>query len=287
MRPLKRRIQRRPRRVKKMQIDLWVLWLVGELLIATTAVAVWLSLNKRRTSRQERQAAQALVERIKEEQPQRREETRKILVHRFGLPEAGVEQVVTHIDREEKRFLQTMLNAFLERDPAALEGLNIAFEAAVGTYRELQLQAQAQGKVEGDPDEIRRLKEEKNHLAEELRITMETMGRMLNEYASMYTGGAGDPEEIKKVRDLLKKQGHPVPEEFEVPPQEEVESVEGAEVDSEEAVTVEPPDDEEPGSEPVMPEKKQSVVEEITLEDPVGTEDEEGSQEEEPPQRAD
>jgi hypothetical protein len=264
-----------------MQVDLWVLWFLGELLIATTAVAAWLSLNKRRVSRQERQAAQALVDRIKEEQPQRREETRKILVHRFGLPEAGVEQIVTHIDREEKRFLQTMLNAFLERDPAALEGLNIAFEAAVGTYRELQLQAKAQGQVEGDPNEIRRLKEEKNHLAEELRITMETMGRMLNEYASMYTGGAGDPEEIKKVRDLLKKQGHPVPEEFEVPPPEETEPVE------EEAAAVEPPDDEEPEFDPVMPEKKQSVVEEITLKDSVGMEDEEGSQEEEPPQRSD
>ncbi len=271
-----------------MQVDLWVLLLLCELLLATSAVAVWLSLRGRRIARQERQAAQALVERLKEEQPQRREETRKILVHRFGMPEEGVEQAVTHIDREEKRFLQTMLNAFLERDPAALEGLNIAFEAAVGTYRELQLQVKAQGQEAGDPNEIRRLKEEKNHLAEELRITMETMGRMLNEYASMYTGGAGDPEEIKKVRDLLKKQGHPVPEEFQVPPPEEMEADDEAVRDT----TAESPDIEEPVSDFTMPEKKQSVVEEITLEDSTGSPedelaDEEGSQEEESPQKPD
>lgn len=269
-----------------MQVDLWVVLLLGELLIATTAVAVWLLLHRRRITRQERQAAHTLVERIKEEQNQRREETRKILVHRFGLPEAGVEQVVTHIDREEKRFLQTMLNAFLERDPTALDGLNIAFEAAVGTYRELQPPLKAQGHAEGDLDEIRRLKEEKNHLAEELRITMETMGRMLNEYASMYTGGAGDPEEIQKVRDLLKKQGHPVPEEFEVPEPEEVEPIEEAGSDSEVAAASEPPDTEEPVSDSAVPEKQESVVEEITLEDSIGSPEDEFA-EQEPPQKSD
>jgi hypothetical protein len=40
-----------------------------------------------------------------------------------------------------------------------------------------------------DDEEVAKLKEENERLSEELRVTMDTMGRMLNEYSTMFSGG--------------------------------------------------------------------------------------------------
>ena len=47
---------------------------------------------------------------------------------------------------------------------------------------------------------MQRLKEENERLSDELRVTMDTMGRMLNEYSSMFAGGSGDNYEKARVQ---------------------------------------------------------------------------------------
>ncbi len=191
-----------------MQIDPLLFLIMTELLLATAAVSivlavVWVSRRKR-----DRKAAATLVERIKEDQERRKQETQNILLNKFRFASEQADELATLIDHEEKRFYQVLINTYLRRDAAGFENMAVEYENAVNPYRVLEPPVQSEGGAgqAGDIDEsaeISRLKEENKRLSEEVRITMETMGRMLNEYSAMFAGGGGDELDREKIRSMF------------------------------------------------------------------------------------
>ncbi|OOZ37490.1 hypothetical protein [Solemya velesiana gill symbiont] len=192
-----------------------LLLFMGELLFVTTVgmvVMVVLSILKKR---RDRDAARKLIERIKSDEERRKGETREILNEKYGITDEPLESSTVMIDHAEKFLYQTIINAYLNRDADAFENFAVDFESSVAPYRDLAIPeagvtvvhkesqtARVQEIEVDESDELKVLREENARLSEELRITMDTMSRMLNEYASMYGGGTGadlDKEKMLKM----------------------------------------------------------------------------------------
>jgi hypothetical protein len=207
-----------------MQIDPFLFLLILELLLVTTVVAITVVAVTLSRKRKDKQAALTLVGRIKEDLPRRKDETTGVLVSRYGLDEGSAKELSTQIDRGERYFYQTMVNTYLKRDRQVLENLNVEFESSVEPYRNLTLKGLARvveeapepapeapsaavaGDGGGDSAECERLKIENSRLSQELRITMETMGRMLNEYSNMFGGGSDfDHDGQKQLIDMFEE----------------------------------------------------------------------------------
>ena len=192
-----------------MRLDPLVLWSLAELLLISLVAAVVLALRAFLQRRRDRSAALALVGQIRSDEERRRQETRELLGGRYGIPDDLLDDLVDAICREEKRFYQTLINLYLMRDSVALQGLNLAFEGAVAPYRDLPVNATPEGAEQAgdsvapvaqvDDAELQRLQDENARLSEELRITMDTMGRMLSEYSSMFAGGEGEELDKEKM----------------------------------------------------------------------------------------
>ncbi len=197
------------------QINSILLLLFGELLLVTTVISIVLSVITIAGKRRDHAAARKLISRIKEDESRRKEETRKIIEERYGIQDENLKDLLSRIDLEEKRFYQNLISLYLKRDATALETLNVTFEGATEPYRSLEspittnaeetdvaVTGDAAATEGGDEAEIDRLLDENHRLAEELKKTMETMGRMLKEYSAMYDGESNTPD-TKQMAALL------------------------------------------------------------------------------------
>lgn len=195
------------------EIGLLPLLALVELTLLGIVVAVGLGVYMLAVRSRARAGAQALVKRVKEDAERREQETRKLLSERFALQGEDLENLVSRIGREEKLFYQNQITTFLRRDGEAFANLLVDTEALVQPYRELPEQSAApaadavtpeQGAGGADPAELGRLQDENKRLSDELRITMETMGRMLNEYSSMFAGGAAAGMDKEKMMEMFR-----------------------------------------------------------------------------------
>lgn len=216
-----------------MEIDSFLFLLLVELLLVTSTVAITVVVVSMSRKQKDKRAVRSLVYRIKEDRSRRKDETRDLLVSRYGLDEDVAKELSTQIDRGERYFYQTMINTYMHRDHLLLENLNVEFESSVEPYRTLEVKGLARvmeveseseaeelpaagGEAGGDSAECERLRVENARLSQELRITMETMGRMLNEYSNMFGGGADSDaagqrqllEMFEEMRDGLEQAGH-------------------------------------------------------------------------------
>ena len=200
-----------------MQLDPLLLWFLGELLLVSLVSATVLGVRGVLGRRRDRAAARSLIEQIKETVDDRAQETREILTQRYGIAGDSLEELVSAISREEKRFYQTLIDLYLKRDAEALQSLHLAFGVAVAPYRSLPI-AQSQGATGSEADdvataadddaaELGRLRDENERLSEELRITMDTMGRMLSEYSSMFAGGEDGELDKEKMIAMFQSEG--------------------------------------------------------------------------------
>ncbi|MCW8889060.1 MAG: hypothetical protein OQL20_00185, partial [Sedimenticola sp.] len=193
-----------------------LLLVLGELFFISVIVAllfVYLAFSKRQ---RDRAAVKQLVARIKEDSDRREQETRKVMGERFGLEGAVLEEAVKKIIREEKKFYQVLIDVFLKRNTEAVPNLSVDYEGSVETYRTLEIPRSGSAVIADsagdgvDPEEIMLLKEENQRLADELQVTMDTMGRMLSEYSLMFAGGSEDELDKDKMREMLAAEA-PVP----------------------------------------------------------------------------
>lgn len=192
------------------QINSMLLLVLGELLLVTAVVSVVMVVVLMLRKRRDHSAVLALVGKIKEDEKRRLDETNKIMGHHYGLEGEALETIVKKIAREEKLFYQTLINLYLKRDSGVLKNLNVQFEGAVEPYRSLKLLKAEASDATSEMDaessaEIERLKTENGRLSEELRITMDTMGRMLTEYSSMFAGGSGEELDKEKMTEMFKE----------------------------------------------------------------------------------
>lgn len=181
-----------------------------ELLVVTTVVSIVLVTLNFMRKRRDRAAASRLIQKIKEDVARRKEETKKLMQHKFGFEQDVAEEIAIKSGREERKFYQNVINCYLRREAMSFENLNIDFEGAVDPYRTLEppgLGGESAGDVElvNESEEIRRLKIENQRLSDEVGVTMQTMSRMLDEYSSMFAGGTTD--DLDKEKMLKQLQG--------------------------------------------------------------------------------
>jgi hypothetical protein len=191
----------------------------------------------------DRKAAAVIIQKIKEDEARRTAETKKILLHKFGFEDGDAEKLAVRTDRAERVLYQSIINMYLQRDTNALEGLNITFETAVEPYRTLEPPGGGTaGRAVDESQELTKLREENKRLSEEIGVTMQTMGRMLSEYSTMFA------EKAKEQESELQQQAEAEePEETQEEPavdegEDRVEESEQTEVGEEEISDNEQPD---------------------------------------------
>ncbi|HHH38460.1 MAG TPA: hypothetical protein ENK50_02645 [Sedimenticola sp.] len=197
-----------------MQLSSLTLMTLGELLLVTSVATLLMLILAVVRKRRDRSAAGDLITRIKADETRRESETRAFLEQNLGIGGEALEPLVKRIGREEKRFYQTLINLYLKRDAGALANLQEAYEEATAPYRSLDIEKGTDGgdivPATLDPAageeaaEVARLREQNEQLSEELRITMDTMGRMLSEYSSMYAGGEGEGLDKEKMLEMFR-----------------------------------------------------------------------------------
>ncbi|MFM1892016.1 MAG: hypothetical protein RLZ44_1093, partial [Pseudomonadota bacterium] len=173
--------------------SLWAAAVGVELLVllcGVLAIAWW---RNQRLRLRDRQAVQSLVAKLRKGRPEREAAIRSFLSERFGLADQALEGAAVPIAKEELRLYQTFANLYLTRDAGAVAGFDLALEAAVAPYWQLQggVAAEITAEVEpADNPELEHLRDENRRLSEELQITMNTMSRMLAEYSGMFRASA-------------------------------------------------------------------------------------------------
>lgn len=184
-----------------------LLLVLGELLLLSVLYAVSVQFTALAKRRRDRAAIRQLIVRIREDSGRRESETRKILEERFGLSGDNLEATVHRIAREEKLFYQTLIDVYLRRDTEALPNLSVDYEGSVDAYRTMTLPKPADAGVAGDEtddrsEELILLKTENQRLAEELQLTMDTMGNMLSEYTQMFAADADLSLDREKMQEI-------------------------------------------------------------------------------------
>ncbi|MCG8087766.1 MAG: hypothetical protein JAZ13_18885 [Candidatus Thiodiazotropha taylori] len=148
-----------------------------------------------------RKAAHHLAERVQSDKEKRSERLKKLLEEQYQLQSPQLDQTLHGIVQTEMTLYQNMLNGFLKDDQVYLQQIDVDVENLVLAYQALAGNVSgAGGSDDVSSDEVEALKAENERLAEELKVTMDTMGRMLNEYSTMFADGdSGFPAEATAV----------------------------------------------------------------------------------------
>ncbi|MCG8073095.1 MAG: hypothetical protein N0C86_14055 [Candidatus Thiodiazotropha taylori] len=148
-----------------------------------------------------RKAAHHLAERVQADKEKRTERLKKLLAEQYQLQSPQLDQTLHGIVQTEMTLYQNMLNGFLKDDQVYLQQIDVDVENLVLAYQALAGNVSgAGGSDDVSSDEVEALKAENERLAEELKVTMDTMGRMLNEYSTMFADGdSGFPAEATAV----------------------------------------------------------------------------------------
>jgi hypothetical protein len=157
------------------------------LLVLSGLLVLFTILRKQRI----RKAASHLAERVQADKEKRSERLKKLLEEHYQLQSPKLDQTLHGIVQTEMTLYQNMLNGFLKDDQVSLQQIDVDVENLVLSYQALAGDVTVtEGSGGGaDSDEVEALKAENERLAEELKVTMDTMGRMLNEYSTMFADG--------------------------------------------------------------------------------------------------
>ncbi|MCG8038480.1 MAG: hypothetical protein JAZ19_15735, partial [Candidatus Thiodiazotropha taylori] len=141
------------------------------------------------------------AERVQADKEKRSERLKKLLAEQYQLQSPQLDQTLHGIVQTEMTLYQNMLNGFLKDDQVYLQQIDVDVENLVLAYQALAGNVSgAVGSDDVSSDEVEALKAENERLAEELKVTMDTMGRMLNEYSTMFADGdSGFPVEATAV----------------------------------------------------------------------------------------
>jgi hypothetical protein len=185
-----------------MEISLIALIIWGELTFLMAGGLALLLINRMVAQGKGKKSVKQLMEKIKADREARIIEIRKGLAA-YGLEEDVLEAKVTEIDKRERKFYQRIATMYQKRSDAMLATLNVALEGTTKPYYELDLKLEAAAEEPAeeqhtgiDTAEMEALKKKNEELQNELAVTMETIGRMLSEYSSMF--GSEEAEGLDK-----------------------------------------------------------------------------------------
>lgn len=176
-----------------MELSILALIVWGEITFLLAGGLILLLLNNVIKQRKGRQSINGLFEKLKTDRTGRLEQIRSGLSE-YGLQGDALEEKVKEIDLQERKLYQRIATMYKNRSDGMLSRINIAMEAATRPYYELGIKLSAadsqdvteDGAADIDNAEIEKLREENKHLQDELSVTMDTIGRMLSEYSSMF-----------------------------------------------------------------------------------------------------
>ncbi len=177
-----------------MQISTFWLFIIAELFLALSIAVSILLYGRISQKRKDRKAAMHLVGFIKENDAKRQEEIESFLSSKFSLDGEKLGQARHGLSQAEKRLYQRIVNMYIKRDEVALKEMHIDVEGITESLYQLDAGASAAagsssaGSENGGDANSNALRAENDALKAELQITMETMSRMLSEYASMFGG---------------------------------------------------------------------------------------------------
>ena len=173
--------------------------IIAEVMIGLVVLSGLLLLFTLLRKQRIRKAASHLAERVQADKEKRSERLKKLLEDKYQLQSPQLDQTLHGIVQTEMTLYQNMLNGFLKDDQVYLQQIDVDVENLVLAYQALAGHASEVGAGGSDgvsSDEVEELKAENERLAEELKVTMDTMGRMLNEYSTMFAeGDSGFPAE--------------------------------------------------------------------------------------------
>lgn len=182
------------------EIMVWMLAaLGGELLLMLLALLAFSWFRNRAAGRRDGKAIQVLVSRIKNAKNDRAAAIGRYLKDQMGMSGDALDQAKSAMLRAELVLLQRFAGIYRKRDAGAAAQFDIDLAAVFAPYHELRGGGDAVAAEQGavDMSEIEALRSENKRLSDELSVTMGTMSRMLNEYSTMFAGGApGDPVPI-------------------------------------------------------------------------------------------
>ena len=162
--------------------------LAGETLLLVFVALVVSWVRNRAARRRDRKAMQALVARVKQAKPEREALIGQFLSEQMGLAGEVLGHARVTMLRAELGLLQRFAYLYSKRDAAKASHFDSDLEVAIQPYHALAIAGDAPAEGEVDDSELERLQTENARLSEELRVTMETMSRMLSEYSTLFVG---------------------------------------------------------------------------------------------------
>ena len=209
--------------------------IVAEILVALLVVSGLLVFFALMRKGRIRKAARHLAERVQNDKPQRSERLKRLLAEHYGYAGSELEQTLRNLLQSEMQLYQNIINGALKDDQLFVQQVDVDVENLVLAYQGLQARQAvpaAPAVSDEEASEMQRLQEENERLSDELRVTMDTMGRMLNEYSTMFAGGMGDLTEMEIPKSSPSEQTMLQDEEFglgtediEIPPYQGDESI--------------------------------------------------------------
>jgi hypothetical protein len=176
-----------------MQVNTTLFWGLLELLLLMLVIVLVMIFLAYQAKQKDKQAAKALVTYLKESGDGRKKRLKEVFAGRYGYEGEALKKIVRGVSKRETLFYQHLLKVYLNRSGRQLVKIPMALEDTVSPYLELDLPKAAVAEATESP-EFEKLKKENHELSEELRVTMDTMGRMLEEYSGMFAA-AGPPSE--------------------------------------------------------------------------------------------
>lgn len=204
----------------------WIALAAGEFLLIIFLALLVSWVRHRAMKRRDQKAIKELVAYYRGRKDERLGEISEFLGEKYAME--GDEQGYTArtLYKAEAGLIQSFARTYLNRDAKSALRFHKPVQEGFGEYWKLEtgaekgepsatedlaeLEAEAAAAAEqaaeegGDAVELDRLRKENQSLSDELRLTMETMGRMLNEYSSVFSKDAdlGDIQVIGGEADL-------------------------------------------------------------------------------------
>lgn len=183
--------------------------LVEGFIVLLVALLVILYLAYKKKTK-DRIAIKKLIDQLKQQSRIRMEETGSFLSEKYRFEGNELEKAIKSIDKAEKKFMQKVINVYAKRNSENLISLDAWVAELIETYKglspvmpevdEQQANTSASAESEG---EVLRLTELNESLAEELKITKETMGNMISEFGNMFGGGSEHELEQNEVMEKM------------------------------------------------------------------------------------
>lgn len=192
------------------EVSLLLFTLITEALVVCLviiSISVLLFLKRRK---KDRVAARKLIDQVKHQSKTRLQTTSSFLNDKYRFEGDELQRAVKSIDQAEKKFIQKIINVYLNRDAHGLNSMDACVAEMIDTYKDLSpVMPEAEVAPSMDSEaaqELLELKDKNAKLTEELNITKETMTNMIGEFGNMF--GGGKDHELDKSEVVEKVTGH-------------------------------------------------------------------------------